>query len=197
MSLIAPFIAQVQDKYKSGVAREHAYRPALETLLKALDNNLNPINDAARIGVGAPDFIILKDSIPIGYLEAKDIGLDLRKMNGANMAQQARYLGALPNLIYTNCLDWDFYRNGQLIASVTIADYLMGIQPRPDDYAALESLLRDFVTQRPQTITSPSDLAARMAGKAQLIKDVLFKTLAEDPTFTANSAAITKPSKTN
>jgi type I restriction-modification system DNA methylase subunit len=72
-----------------------------------------------------------------------------------------------------------------LIASVTIADYLMGIQPRPDDYDTLESLLRDFVTQTPQTIISPSDLAARMAGKAQLIKDVLFKTLAEDPTHTS------------
>jgi hypothetical protein len=182
MSLIAPFIAQVQDKYQSGVAREHAYRPALETLLKGLDNTLNPINDAARIEVGAPDFILLKDNIPIGYLEAKDIGLDLRKMNPTNMAQQARYLGALPNLIYTNCLDWDFYRNGQRVASVTIADYLMGIQPRPADYAQLGSLLQDFVTQRPQTITSPSDLAARMAGKAQLIKDVLFNTLTDDPT---------------
>ena len=44
-------------------------------------------------------------------------------MKDANKAQQERYLKALPNLIYTNCLDWDFYRNGELIASVTIADF--------------------------------------------------------------------------
>ncbi|WP_246086280.1 type ISP restriction/modification enzyme [Roseinatronobacter monicus] len=56
----------------------------------------------------------------------------------------------------------------------------MGIQPNPDNYAQLENLLRDFIAQRPQTITSPRDLAERMAGKAILIKDVLFNALRTD-----------------
>lgn len=185
MSLIAPFMTEVLEKYKTGMAREHAYRPAIEKLLKSLDNTINPMNDAARIAVGAPDFILLKDNIHIGYLEAKDIGLDLRTMKDANKAQQQRYLAGLPNLIYTNCLDWDFYQNGQLVATVTIGDYLMGIQPRPDQYGQLESLLRNFVTQRPQTITTPRDLAERMAGKAQIIKDVLFQTISQDVALTS------------
>jgi type I restriction-modification system DNA methylase subunit len=54
------------------------------------------------------------------------------------------------------------------------------VQPRPQEFDALENLLRDFIAQRPQTITSPRELAERMAGKANLIKDVLFRTLAED-----------------
>ena len=54
------------------------------------------------------------------------------------------------------------------------------MQPRPQEFEALENLLRDFIAQRPQTITSPRELAERMAGKANLIKDVLFRTLAED-----------------
>ena len=130
--------------------------------------------------MGAPDFIVLKGEIVIGHLEAKDINLDIRALKDANKRQQDRYRGGLANLIYTNCLDWDFYRNGQRVASVTIGDFLMGIQPRPADYETLENLLHDFVAQRPQSITTPRDLAERMAGKAVLIKDVLFQALRLD-----------------
>lgn len=75
--------------------------------------------------------------------------------------------------LYVYCLDWDFYRSGELIASVTIADLFMGIRPRTDQFDQLENLLRDFIAQHPQTITSPKTLAEMMAGKAVLIKDVL------------------------
>ena len=116
----------------------------------------------------------------MGYVEAKDIGVDLQTLKGANKTQQARYTAALSNLIYTNCLDWEFYQNGKRVARVSIADYLMGIQPRPDSYAQLEHLLGDFIAQNPQTITSPEEPATRMAGKANLIKDVLSQTLSKD-----------------
>ncbi|MGG6547953.1 UNVERIFIED_CONTAM: hypothetical protein NY100_21345, partial [Prevotella sp. 15_C9] len=83
-------------------------------------------------------------------------------MKDSNKDQQERYKAALPNLIYTNGLDWDFYRNGDLIASVTIADFVMGVIPEPKQYETLENLLRDFIAQKPQTITSPRELAERM-----------------------------------
>ncbi|PPD14207.1 MAG: DNA methyltransferase [Methylobacterium sp.] len=188
MSIISNFISAVQAVHKTGIAREHAYRPALHDLLKALADDLTPVNDAAKTEVGAPDFIVLRGEIAIGHLEAKDIDLDIRAMKDANKRQQDRYRAGLPNLIYTNCLDWDFYRDGNLIASVTIADFLMGIQPIPGQFARLENLLRDFVAQRPQTITSPKDLAQRMAGKAVLIKDVLFNTLKLDHEFQSELA---------
>lgn len=180
MTIISEFISRVQDVHKTGIAREHAYRPALHDLLKALGDDLTPVNDPAKSEVGAPDFILLKGDIAIGHLEAKDINLDIRALRDANKRQQERYRGGLANLIYTNCLDWDFYRNGQLVASVTIGDYLMGIQPAPAEFDTLENLLRDFVAQRPQSITSPRDLAERMAGKAILIKDILFNALRTD-----------------
>lgn len=180
MSSIATFMSEVQKVAQTGIAREHAYRPALSDLLKSLAEGIVPVNDAAKTEVGAPDYIILQGDIVVGHLEAKDIDVDIRKMKGTNKDQQDRYKAGLANLIYTNCLDWDFYRNGERVASVTIADHLMGIQPRPDQFETLENLLRDFAAQRPQTITSPRELAERMAGKANLIKDVLGKTLAED-----------------
>ncbi len=113
-------------------------------------------------------------------MEAKDLNIDLSKLSDSNKAQQARYLKALPNLIYTNCLDWRFFRNGALIASVSIGNLQDTIQLDGSQFEALENLLRDFIAQRPQTITSPRVLAEMMAGKAVLIKDVLRKALEAD-----------------
>lgn len=180
MGMIADFLAKVQSVHKTGIAREHAYRPALSDLLYAVAKDITPVNDPAKSNVGAPDFIVLKDNIAIGHVEAKDIDVALRGMKGPNKEQQDRYRAALPNLVYTNCLDWDFYRDGELVATVSIAELAPNIQSKPEQFQSLENLLKEFVAQRPQTITSPRDLAERMAGKANLIKDVLSKTLEED-----------------
>ena len=66
---------------------------------------------------------------------------------------------------------------------MTIADYLMDIRPKPEEYDRLEHLLREFIAQKPQAITSVHTPAEMMAGKAILIKDVLFKVLREDKEF--------------
>jgi len=180
---IQNFLSEVARIYSTGSATEHSYRADLQKLLSSIDLDVTALNEPKRVQCGAPDFIVSQGDIVIGHVEAKDIPVGIRALKDSNKDQKKRYLDALPNLIYTNCLDWDFYRDGELVASVSIADVIMGVQPRPQDYATLENLLREFVTQRPQTITSPRDLAERMAGKANLIKDVLSKTLREDTDF--------------
>lgn len=180
MSIIGEFLSKVQAIHKTGEATEHSYRSTFEFLFAALDDDVTALNEPKRVKCGAPDFIVQQADIVIGHLEAKDLHIGLRGMKDANKDQQNRYRKALSNLIYTNCLDWDFYRDGEIYASVTIADLVMGIQPNPTKFDELEHLLRDFIAQRPQTITSPKNLAERMAGKAVLIKDVLQNALKED-----------------
>jgi len=189
VSVIAEFITRVQAIHKTGNATEHSYRSAFEGLFEALGDGLRALNEPKRVKCGAPDFIVTQGDIVIGHVEAKDLHIGIRGMKDANKNQQDRYRAALSNLIYTNALDWDFYRDGDLVASVTIADFVMGIQPKPDQYDTLENLLRDFIAQRPQTITSPRELATRMAGKANLIKDVLGNTLREDADLQTELAA--------
>lgn len=181
MSIISDFISKVQSIHVMGNATEHSYRSAFEGLFASL--GVVALNEPKRVKCGAPDFIISMGGIVIGHVEAKDLHIPIQGMKDANKAQQERYRAALPNLIYTNGLDWDFYRHGDLIASVSIAEFVMGIVPKPDHDETLENLLRDFISQRPQTITSPRELAERMAGKANLIKDVLRNTLREDDTL--------------
>ena len=183
--MIADFLAQIQTLYADGATTEHSYRPALDGLISSLGPGIAALNEPKRIACGAPDFIIRQGGLVIGHLEAKDLGVGLRDLSGDNKAQQERYLAALPNLIYTNCLAWDFYRDGERVDFVTIAALTAagkGIEPRPEQYARLETLLREFIARRPQTIATPHELARRMAGKANLIKDVLARAILEDNT---------------
>lgn len=180
MSIISEFIARVQAVYKTGSATEHSYRSALEQLISSLNEGVIALNEPKREACGAPDFIIQRGDIAVGHIEAKDLGVSLDKLSDSNKAQQNRYLNALPNLIYTNCLDWQFYRDGKLLTQVRIGQLDNGIQPDPAQFDSLEHLLRDFSVQRPQTIKSPKVLAEMMAGKAALIKDVLHNALVAD-----------------
>jgi hypothetical protein len=165
MTVISEFLSKVQVVHKTGAATEHSYRSALEALFNNLAEDVTALNEPKRVACGAPDFIIQRGEIIIGHVEAKDLCVGLRDMNDANESQQKRYRKALPNLIYTNCLDWDFYRNGELISFVTIAELsTKGIQPRTGQFDQLENLLRDFIAQHPQTITSPKILAEIMSG---------------------------------
>jgi predicted helicase len=180
MSFVADFMVRVQTVFKTGQATEHSYRAALEGLFDSIAEGITALNEPKRVACGAPDFIIQRGDIVIGHVEAKDLHIGLRHMKDANKSQFDRYIKALPNLIYTNCLDFDFYREGKLLASVSIADLVMGIQPKPENYAPLENLLKDFIAQRPQTIKSPKTLAEMLAGKAVLIKDVMAQALKAD-----------------
>ena len=177
-NLIRPFVSGVQEIHATGNATEHSYRSTFEGLFSRL--GVRALNEPKRVKCGAPDFLISRGDIVIGYVEVKDLHIDIRHMNNNNKSQQERYRNALPNLIYTNACDWDFYQSGKLIASVTIANVLEDVTAIPDQYETLGNLLRDFIAQKPQTITSPHDMAERMAGKAKLIKDVLYKTLADN-----------------
>ena len=177
---IKSFVSEVQKIHAIGVATEHSYRSALQHLFSSIDEDITALNEPKRVKCGAPDFLINRGKIVIGHVEAKDIDKDLNTLRGTEAEQKQRYLKAFPNLIYTNCLDFDFYRNGELINRTSIADFRLGIRPKPDQYAALQHQLKDFAAQRPQTITSPERLAEIMAGKAVLIKDVLFNALRAD-----------------
>ncbi|EKE67287.1 adenine-specific DNA methyltransferase [Oceanibaculum indicum P24] len=195
MTIVSEFISRVQAIYATGNATEHSYRSAFEQLFTGL--GVTALNEPKRVACGAPDFIVSNGDIVIGHLEAKDLHVPIQGMKDNNKTQQERYLAALPNLIYSNGLDWDFYRDGDLLASVSIGHLGTKVAPTPDQFSRLENLLRNFIAQRPQTITSPKELAERMAGKASLIKDVLRNTLREDEDFQSELAGQYKAFKEN
>lgn len=178
---IQKYINTVRAKYATGVATEHSYRPALELLLTSAANGVEAINEPRRVACGAPDFVITRKGIDIGHCEAKDLHIDLAKMKDANLDQKRRYLKALPNLIYTNGIDFEFYRSGEKVRAISVGVVSGGkIDVLTDNFAALEHQLKTFASERPQSITSAKRLAEMMAGKAVLIKDIMANALRAD-----------------
>ncbi|MGY6662101.1 MAG: type ISP restriction/modification enzyme [Glycocaulis sp.] len=180
MSVIAGYFEKIAATFKGGQATEHSYRPALYELFSALDERISVTNEPKRVAIGAPDFIFMRGDVPVGHCEAKDVGVELKALKGYSVEQKQRYLKGFTNLLYTNGLDFEFYREGELIRSISIGDVLMGLQPKPEAFAELEAQLKDFVAQTPRTITSSRRLAELMAAKAVLIKDVMGRALVAD-----------------
>ncbi len=97
---IQQYIDRVNNHYRSGLATEHTYRGDLQWLIEQLSPKVTVTNEPARIKCGAPDYIITYKEIPVGYIEAKDVGKNLGSKDYKE--QFARYKGSLDNLIITD-----------------------------------------------------------------------------------------------
>jgi hypothetical protein len=151
---IAKYISALQEALVTGHAREHAYRPALESLFSGFPN-AKAINEPKRSEFGSPDFVILSANnfdIVLGHAEAKDIDVPLDKIE--NTEQMRRYAG-YPKLILTNGLEFRFYENGEKYETVVIA-MLEGGQILPDEtqYARLVNEISAFLERPPESIRS-------------------------------------------
>jgi type I restriction-modification system DNA methylase subunit len=180
---IADYLDELVVKYLTGQATEHSYRPALQMLFQSIDPTLTVINEPKKSEAGMPDFLFQRSGIPFGWAEAKDIDKDVIRLKGYSVEQRKRYEKAYPNLIYTNGVDFEFIRDGERVHYVSIADFLMGLQPRPERFEELERQLRLFAEQKPISIRSAAKLAETMAAKAAIIKDEIGIALADDPEF--------------
>jgi hypothetical protein len=180
---VSKYLEQVRAQYASGHATEHSYRPALHALFESIDPALKIINEPKKSEAGMPDFLIERNGIPVGWAEAKDVDKDVIKLKGYSVEQRKRYEKAYPNLIYTNGVDFEFIRESESVHFVSIADFAMGLQPKPERFEELERQLRLFAEQKPISIRSASKLAEMMAAKAAIIKDEIGIALADDPEY--------------
>ncbi len=181
--LIKTYIKEIHEKFGTSGATEHTYRSALQILLEGLNTNIDAINEHKRIqNIGMPDFTI-KDkknkTITIWRIEAKDLYIDLEYKK--NTDQLDRYLSAFDNFIYTNNLEFVFYRNSKKVKTITLwtcDKQKISWKEKDELYEAIEELevsLKDFLQFDGVKITSPSRLAKAMAQKAQLIKYAINK----------------------
>ncbi|WP_211230224.1 type ISP restriction/modification enzyme [Algoriphagus marincola] len=185
------YIQSINSRFRTGHATEHTFRGDLQHLIESLVQDIAATNEPKRQACGAPDYILTnKKGIPVGYIEAKDIGdndLTGSKKNG-NKEQFDRYKGSLNNLIFTDYLDFYYYRGGELATSVRIGVIDQGkILPLPHNFPAFELLIKEFTTHIGQSIKSPKKLAEMMAGKARLLANVIFNALESDDEHEDNS----------
>ncbi len=180
MSAIRDYLSDIQDEFRTGMAGEHAYRPALKQLLESADTGLSAVNDPARTEIGMPDFVVLRQpgNVPIGIVEAKDIGNALSR---TEKTQQIKRYQAHGNLLLTNYLEFRWYVNAEKVDTVKIARLRAGkIIREPKDYADLTEMLQRFCQQSVQSVNSAQELAQRLARNAQLIAHFIEKDLNSD-----------------
>ena len=113
------YLHEVARNLEAGNATEHTHRPALQQLVEALDPQVRVVNEPKRIECGAPDFIVTRGELPVGYIEAKDVGRSLDEIERDE--QLKRYRESLSNLILTDYLDFRWYRDGEKQQAARIA----------------------------------------------------------------------------
>ncbi len=188
--ILEQYIENIHERYKLGNATEHTFRGDLQQLLESLVPTIRATNEPKRQACGAPDYILTKNDIPVGFIEAKDIGdkdLDGTKKTG-NKEQFDRYKSSLNNLIFTDYINFHLYREGEFITKIAIAEITdKGIKPLTENFANFENLIKDFCSHIGQTIKSSKKLAEMMAGKARLLSYVIEKSLLSDEKSHENS----------
>lgn len=184
------YVESINSRFKLGNATEHTFRGDLAQLIETLVPDIVATNEPKRQKCGAPDYILTRKEIPIGFIEAKDIGdkdLDGTKKTG-NKEQFDRYKASLENLIFTDYINFHLYRNGEFVTKISIAE-VMGnqIKALPENFSTFENLIKDFALYVGQTIKSPKKLAEMMAGKARLLADIIANALMSDEKSSSNS----------
>lgn len=189
---INQYFDKINHRFQSGLSTEHSYRGDFQLLLESLCINTDVTNEPIRIACGAPDYILTKKghpTLPIGYIEAKDLSETIKLDNVEKSEQLIRYKGSLNNLILTNYIDFYLYVDGEKVTKISIAK-IDGkkLYPLAENWPAFENIIIDFSQYSGILIKSASRLAEMMASKARLMHQVLQSVLESDEISQENSS---------
>lgn len=188
MLAIPTYLRRIETALLAGNATEHTHRPALKELIESIEPHIRATNEPKRGTFGAPDYVVTKRTVPLGYVETKDVDKNLDRLSKSDQQQLNRYLGSLNNLVLTNYLEFRWFVNGELRMKPKLADVskTRKIHINPDGEKEVTQLLSAFLTTRAEVISSPQELAERMAGIAKLIRSTIDKGLKDKSTAVQN-----------
>ena len=171
------YINAIEKELQTGDATEHSYRPMLRQFLVEWSQDFSPAtehhitNEPKQNARNAPDFLVRRDSVSLGWIETKPPGTDLDAEEESEQLQ--RYRKAFPNLILTDYLEFRLYSAGDSCLSVRIADLdntTQCLTHQNTDDTEVSLFLTAFFGAESLRIGKASDLARMLSGKAQLLK---------------------------
>ncbi|MFC2411482.1 MAG: type ISP restriction/modification enzyme [Bacteroides sp.] len=175
------YLAALDAQYRTGTATEHSYRPALQQYLQAMLPGYLVTNEPMRTACGAPDYVIATraNGLPVAYVEAKDIDDPDLKGLKAHREQFDRYRGALERIVFTDYLRFYLYVHGERVLEAQVGESAGGRIRSLGEGGEREflALVHELVGAPQRPISSPSQLAALMAGKARMLREVIGKAL--------------------
>ncbi|MBD2291970.1 N-6 DNA methylase [Anabaena sphaerica FACHB-251] len=169
------YIQDIQTNIKRGGERSHY--PSLQRLIEGLMIGINARIEEKGNQEGIPDFTIRKNDRVLGYVEAKDINVDLIKTEKTEQIKRYLESNIGYNLILTNYLEFRWYVDGECEKTAKLADLEKGEITLVDDLQPITELLQLFLEQKAKDINNYYDLAKEMAAYTKTIRNAIFSTL--------------------
>ena len=175
MSDFNNYIQDLQENSQRGGERSHY--PSLKRLIEDLMIGINARIEEKGNQAGIPDLTIRKNDRILGYIEAKDIHIDLGKIQ--KTAQIKRYLESNigDNLILTNYLEFWWYVDGECEKTAKLADLEQGKIILINNLQPIRELLQLFLNQKAKDINNYYDLAKEMAAYTKTIRNAIQSSL--------------------
>ncbi|EDP5688925.1 DNA methyltransferase [Campylobacter jejuni] len=170
--------------------KEHTHRTALQNLLQAIKDNQDkqnkisikqePNND--KEGRGAPDFLITKDFLTLGYIENKRVNANLDNIITSD--QILKYTKLSPNIILTDYLRFILLslndKNEIIICKEVKICSLDEIKSIVKNQSLLDTKTQElnelfsiFFSKIPNPINSALDFANHLSLRTRILKDEL------------------------
>ena len=169
------YLSEIAKYFADENSSEHSYRTSFQNYLATIFPESKGYfiqQDQRAINGNKPDYIVLKNKVPLLYIEVKKVGEDLNKIEQSNQAD--RYFG-YTNLIISDYVEFRFFRNGQryddTISLGETHNKQRAISPRAENAERLVRTMVDFIASQKEPIKSGKHLAKIMGGKAQRIRD--------------------------
>lgn len=168
-----------------GVALEDHLRAPVQELVESVAQALGypklllAGEISGAVGGARPDYTVMRGGLIIGHIELKapGAGVDPDGFAGHNL-DQWRQLRHLPNLLYTDWIDWILYQDGQRVARVTASTARgKGIASARISTDELVGLLDAFCADAPQAPTAPPELARTTARLCRVLRNQVFAAL--------------------
>ncbi|MCV3430454.1 N-6 DNA methylase [Campylobacter lari] len=170
--------------------KEHTHRTALQNLLQAIKENQDkqnkisikqePNND--KEGRGAPDFLITKDFLTLGYIENKRVNANLDNIIKSD--QILKYTKLSPNIILTDYLRFILLslneKNEIIVCKEVKICSLDEIKSIIKNQSLLDTKMQElnelfsiFFAKIPNPINSALDFANHLSLRTRILKDEL------------------------
>ncbi|MEZ8222226.1 putative helicase [Candidatus Fervidibacteria bacterium JGI MDM2 JNZ-1-D12] len=156
--------------------KELSLYPLLEELLKRvarefnIDIELFEPKELAQ-GKGRPDFVVKVKGMPIGYVEAEAIDVNLDNLQGHAKKQNERFKANLDNFLLTNFWEFRLYREGKEIAAAKLPSPRTQRKPTDNEVNELYGLLENFFSWTGLSIGTPKELAIHLARRGRQLRN--------------------------
>lgn len=184
IDLFHNYFKEVSREFKRGETGELTFRSYLKELVESISPQIRLSEENKRIkGVGKPDFTCFKGSVKIGYVETKDIGIDLDdELKGEQLERYSN--GAIPNIILTDYTRFILYTKKEVRFDITLLnkeDLKQGkISIKEENANKFEQMLNAFSDYELPTIKRAEELAFELSKRAKLLKIYAKVQLEED-----------------